>query len=312
MKKKILIAGVSGFIGRSFWQYLKKKKTLFQVFGIDARLDFNDKNIFCCNLTHSKSLQDILTRIQPDYIFHFAGGRMAHEKKLFEANILTTKSLLDVIQQIPHFHPRVIIPGSAAEYGKMPQGKKLIMECCEPKPLTWYGFVKLMQTNLGLMYFQRGMDIIVVRMFNIIGAGAPPSLVVGKFAQQIVDIEKGKSKKIIHTKNLEGRRDFLDIEDVLQALLLVVQKGKSGEIYNICSGQSIEINELLKKILSCAKVKDIVIKEDKEDASKSFDVIGSNIKLKAIANWSPKVSLTQSLKKTLQSYRRASVNKIII
>lgn len=303
MRKKVLITGVNGFIGQAFWRYLKKRRLSFDVFGLDAKLGSIDKNIFICNLSQQQKLKSILSKIAPNYIFHFAGGRMTSKRKVYESNFLATKYLLETIQKIPTIHPRIIIPGSAAEYGKVPSGKRLVKESDWSKPLNYYGIVKLKQTNLGLRYAQMGFDIIVARIFNILGADTPSTLVVGKFVKEIVAIERGMQANVIHTKNLDGRRDFLDIEDICQALLRIAQYGESGKIYNVCSGSSISIRTLLRKLLFLSKTKNIIIEEKKEASESSFDVIGSNARLRSETQWSSTISIEKSLKNTLQSYR---------
>ena len=143
----------------------------------------------------------------------------------------------------------------------------------------------------------------VVRMFNICGARTPASLVIGGFAQQIVAIEQG-AKPVIKTKNLGGQRDFLDIEDICRGIWMIARKGKRGELYNLCSGRPATIRQLLRQMLKRAKVKGIGVQENKQDSSLSFDVIGSNAKLKSIVPWSARVSLERSLENTLAGYRR--------
>jgi len=304
MRKKVFITGVKGFIGRSFYQYLRKRRPNLDVFGLDAKPGHVDKNIFTCDLRQQQKLKSLLTLISPDYIFHFAGGRMANKRKIYESNFLTTKYLFEAIKRVPNFHPRIIIPGSAAEYGKMPSGKKLVKESDLSQPLNYYGTVKLKQTNLSLQYAEMGFDIIVARMFNISGSGTPPTLAVGKFVKEIVEIEKGAKRNVICTKNLDGKRDFLDIDDICQALLMIAQNGQSGKIYNICSSRSVSIRDVLGTLLSFTKIKDITVQENKKgEAESSFDVIGSNARLKSATRWSPKISMEKSLKNTLQSYR---------
>ena len=304
MRKKALITGVNGFIGRAFWQYIKKRRSSIAVYGLDIKADYTDKNIFSCDLQQQRKLNSILTSISPDYIFHFAGGRMASKRKIYESNFLTTKYLLEAVEKVPNYRPRIIIPGSAAEYGKTPSGRRLVKESDLSRPLNYYGTVKLNQTNLSLLYAERGLDIIVARMFNISGAGAPSTLVVGKFVKEIVEIEKGAKRNVICTKNLDGKRDFLDIDDICQALLMIAQNGQSGKIYNICSSRSVSIRDVLGTLLSFTKIKDITVQENKKgEAESSFDVIGSNARLKSATRWSPKISMEKSLKNTLQSYR---------
>ncbi len=297
MKKTILITGVRGFLGSSLREFLNGHQDAFKVYGISR-----DR----CDLTRTGPLKSILRRVKPAYIFHFAGGRLSGDQQTFDANFITTKNLLETVKELNAvFKPRIIIPGSAAEYGNI-QGKRLISENCLPKPLGWYGFVKLLQTDLGLFYARQGLDVVVVRMFNICGARTPESLAIGGFAQQIVAIERG-ANPVIRTKNLGGQRDFLDIEDVCQGLWMIARKGKQGELYNLCSGRPATIRQLLRQMLKRAKVKGIGVRENKKDSSLSFDVIGSNAKLKSIVPWSARVSLERSLENTLAGYRQGAL-----
>jgi len=292
MKKTILITGAHGFLGSSLSAFLRKHQKGFKLHGI-AHED--------CDLAEPGAVKPILRRLKPAYIFHFAGGRTDDVRRMLDANFETTKNLLDAVAELG-LKTRVVIPGSAAEYGNI-HGKKLITENCLPKPLGWYGFVKLLQTNLGLFYARQGLDVVVVRMFNICGANTPASLSIGGFARQIVAIERGE-KPVIKTKNLGGKRDFLDIDDICRGLWMIARKGKAGEIYNLCSGRSSSIRTLLQRLLRSAHSRDIRVQENKQDSSLSFDVIGANAKFRSVVPWSPRVSLEQSLQNTLDSYRR--------
>lgn len=261
-----------------------------------------DVPVETCDLRRTKNLNSILSVVKPAIIFHFAGGRLSDDQATLEANFTTTKDLLDAVKALPApLRPKIIIPGSAAEYGNI-KAKGLITENCLPKPLGWYGLVKLLQTELSLCYARQGLDVVVVRMFNICGKGTPSSLAIGGFAKQVVAIERG-AEPVIRTKNLDGQRDFVDVEDVCRGLWMIAQQGKNGEIYNLCSAKPASIRDLLNRLLRLARVKNIRVEENKSDASFSFDVIGANAKLKKAVRWAPRVSLEASLKNTLSSYR---------
>jgi len=225
------------------------------------------------------------------------------EKNFLKANIMTTKSLLEVIAGTNSYSPRIIIPGSAAEYGKTVLAGKPVKESVSAWPVSFYGFVKNAQTNLGLMYARFGLDVAVARIFNVCGHGMPPSLSLGHFSKQIISIKKGNNKPILQTRCLGMKRDFLDVEDVCSAFLAIAQRGKSGEIYNVCSGRAHLIRNLLKKLVNHAQVDNIAIKES-EDGSQDVNVsIGSNAKIKRVTGWRPKINIDQSLKKTLRYYQ---------
>lgn len=302
-KRRILITGVNGFLGKALWQYLKKYYPGLRVYGLARKPGSHDCNFFICDLKHKNRIEPILTAIEPDYVFHCAGGRMAKRKELWEANVLTTKCLLEAILNMKSARPRIVIPGSAAEYGRMPSGRRKIRESDRCVPLGRYGAVKLEQTSLALGYARRGMDVVVARIFNVMGDGTPPVLAAGRFAEQIAGIEKGRSGKVIETKNLARKRDFLDIRDVCSALWTVARHGKSEQVYNVCSGRPVTVKKMLRKLLSLSKVRGIAVTEHKDDISSSFDVIGSNAKLRSLSGWSARVRMEQSLKDTLDSYR---------
>lgn len=302
MKKRVLITGIHGFIGSSLKRFLENNGRLFDIFGVSNAGD-SDEKILTLDLTHEKELCRFFKKIKPHYIFHLAGGRPDSEEKIFRSNFLTTKSLFESLIKSGCRKTRVIIPGTAAEYGNIAGDGRLISEDGGVSPTSWYGLAKYMQTSLSLTYTQKGLDVIVVRMFNIIGKGVPPTLAIGKFAREIAAIEKGVQPAVIETKNLGGKRDFLDINDVCAALIKIAQKGKKGEIYNICSGRTCLVGDLLGKLLGRARLKNISIKEDTRNLSESFGVIGSNAKLRRTISWKPVVTIERSLQETLNYYR---------
>lgn len=304
MKKRILLTGVQGFIGGALWSFLHKEGLPFEIFGIARMAKPGDKNIFSCDLTKPSEIFPILQKVRPDFIFHLTGGRISDKEKLFEANFVTTRALFEAVQKIENCAPRVIIPATAAEYGKGGLGKKQIEEDVPCQPASWYGVVKFMQTNLSLFYAQKGLDVVVARIFNVMGPATPETLSVGRFARAIALIENKKNDKIIRTRGLSGRRDFVDIRDVCSALVSVAQKGKSGEVYNVCSGTSSTIRSLLHKLLRLSTIKNIAIKEEKENLMESMDAVGSNKKIKKETRWRPVFSIGQSLQDTLDYYRR--------
>jgi len=303
VKKKVLITGVNGFIGGALWQFLEKKKFNVDISGITIKLRHANKKIFACDMTNKPKLFNYLAKNKPNTIFHLAGGRIDNQRKLYEANFLTTQSLFEAIGKIKHYQPRIIIPGTAAEYGRNNSRLKLINESAYPQPVSWYGFVKYMQTSLALMYARNGFNVVIARMFNILGYGTPSTLAMGRFSEEISLIERKVKSAVVNCGNLDGKRDFLDIEDVCSALWALARYGKSGEIYNVCSGKSYAIGDLFQKFILQSTVKNIVSKENKNSLYKSFDVIGSNSRIKRATNWKQQISIKKSLENTLNYYR---------
>ena len=303
MAKKVLITGVGGFLGSALWKYFKAKESSYEVFGIDRYKLLSSRQVLSCDLNNKKEVLKIISRVRPDYIFHLSGGRVNVEKDLLRNNVLATRSLLEVVTGVAHYYPRIIIPGSAAEYGKTPFPTVPVRETTAVRPVSFYGFAKNMQTNLGLMYARAGLDVVVARIFNVCGYGMPQVLSLGRFSRQIALIEKNKRGKVVRTKNLRMRRDFLDVQDVCSAFLKVARKGKSGEIYNVCSGNSYLMGDLLKEFIGYSKIDNIVIKEDGQRIHGVDISIGSNAKIKKTTGWKPKIDIGRSLKNTLNYHR---------
>ncbi len=299
----ILITGVNGFIGTALWNYLKGEKSSLRVFGVDIQQGNPTRNVYACDLCDPRQFRKILQRTRPKIIFHLAGGRPADENALWQVNFISTRTLLEAVAQLSGDRPRVIIPGSASEYGRVKTPQRPVTEDFPLQPLGWYGFSKYAQTSLGLMYARRGIDVRIARIFNIAGAGTPPSLAIGNFAQRIVTIERESGRPILKVGRLSGRRDFLDIEDVCSALWAIARKGKKGEVYNVCSGKTSVIRFLLRELISHAHTK-ISVQEERKAASTSFDIIGSNVKLQRATGWRLRVSLARSLENTLRYYRQ--------
>ncbi len=305
LKKKILITGVHGFIGHALWQYLHKKQKNFEIFGLTSQEFSASGRLLHCDLRFPDKIKSALQRIRPDYIFHFAGGRSKNQKEQIRLNCRLTKNLFETIKTIKNFSPRIIVPGSAAEYG-IPKAGRLIQENDPLHPVSAYGKAKRRQTQMVLQYARQGFDVIIARIFNILGEGTPARLAAGNFACQIAMIEKRQRQPVIQTESLAGGRDFLDIEDICAAVFCLMKDGKSGEIYNICSGKKIVTRELLKRLRALSKVKNITTQENETKNSSAFDVIGSNAKIKLLKRWRPKVSLEQSLRNTLETYRSSA------
>lgn len=300
----ILITGVNGFIGRALWNHFKAQRFSLKVFGIDLQRPIPEPHLLVCDLSNKRQLRKILDQVQPKVIFHLAGGRPADENMLWQANFIPTKTLLDVVAEIKNVSPCVVIPGSAAEYGQVKTPRRPVAETLEPRPLAWYGFVKYMQTSLGIMYARKGLDVRIARIFNIGGYGTPTSLALGNFAERIVRIERGEKPPLLTVGQLSGQRDFVDIEDVCGALWAIARKGKKGEVYNVCSGRSSRMRSLLRELIAYSDIKDrVVIKEEQRAYAATFDIIGSNTKIKRATGWRPQVSLEQSLKNTVRYHR---------
>ena len=308
MGKKILVTGAGGFIGTALVSFLAQKQGI-TVLGIGRRskAPSGDLQYYQIDLSNKKQLEKFLGQQKPDLIYHLAGGRAGEASELFNDNVTTTINLFEAIRVLKNYHPRVIVTGSAAECGDV-HVHRPILEDCLSHPAGLYGWVKLLQTQVGLYYASLGEDIIIALTFQYPGsAGIRPDMAAGRFAHELVRLEKSTSKAL-KVLNLGGVRDFLDIRDICTALIALSAKGKKDEMYNICSQRGIIMREFLKAMIKVSSKKGIKVKENKKNKPGVIYAVGSNLKLRKITGWKPKYTLSQSIRDTLSFYRQKSVS----
>ena len=132
-------------------------------------------------------------------------------------------------------------------------------------------------------------------------------MAAGKFAQELVSLEKSSRSKVLNVSNLSGLRDFLDIRDICEALILLSLKGKKGEVYNICSQEGIIMRGLLSAMIVASGQEGTKVEENKKNKPGVIYAVGSNVKLRKITGWKPKYNLSQSIHDTLAYYRQRPV-----
>lgn len=313
---KILITGVSGFVGSYLAELLllQKNVELYGSYLSEASLKniahIQEKiQLIQLDLQDKKKVEEVIASIQPDYIFHLAalsspGDSFDNGEEVIVNNIVTEIHVLDAVRQKNLTKCKILIVSSGDVYGIASKKNVPMDENTEFMPGNPYAVSKIAQDFVALQYFlSYKMNIVRVRPFNHIGPRQSPSFVVASFAKKIAEIEKGH-EPIITVGNLESKRDFTDVRDVVRAYSLVIDKGIVGDVYNIGSGVSYTIKEILEKLLSLT-THTITIQKDLSlyRPSDSLDKICNNAKVKKITGWTPKISLEDSLKDTLDYWR---------
>jgi GDP-4-dehydro-6-deoxy-D-mannose reductase len=303
MSKRILITGVSGFIGLALAAHLCSRKK-YKVLGVDVKASrMSGVRFTKIDLLDRKAFALFLRREKPQVIFHLAGGRFADVQAMYISNVMTTAALFETIACVKGYHPRVVVMGSAAEYGAC-SGPRLITEEMPGRIDSDYGALKLLQTTIALYFSRVGEDVVVARLFNVLGPGLPVHTAGGKFARDIVMAERGLGPSVISTGDLRGIRDFLDIRDVCSALLLLAERGRSGEIYNICSQRGVVMKDLLRQMIALSGKTGLEHHQVRRRSAGVLSSVGLCAKLKKDTAWRPRYTFRQSLKATLDHYRR--------
>lgn len=318
MPKRILVTGASGFVGSHLVEHLVALG--HEVFGT-ASSDgswlsdvIGTENVRLIDLTNQDEVFSMVEELKPEWIFHLAAMAFVGESfgRALEVMENNTRLQYIMLEAVRLYSPesRVFCVGSATEYGLLPKdiASQPITENAPLYPSNPYAVSKMTQDFLSLSYFLAyELDIIRVRPFNQIGPRQTDQFAVASFAQQIVKIERGE-QDILLVGNLEAQRDFTDVRDAVRAYVLLMEKGKSGEVYNVGSGKSVSLKTILNGLRDLAQA-DIMVQSDVARL-RPVDVpvfVADNSRLVELG-WQPSIPLDQTLSDILE-YERKQENK---
>lgn len=315
--KRVLITGVSGMVGSTLADRLAELGA-FELYGTDRGrseddfpenlLGVKDKlKLFRLDMQDELAVTDLVKEVRPDWVFHLAAAFSNPDMTEWEVihnNVLGEINLLEAVKK-SEITARVLIAGSSVVYGDGNVGM-ITDESSELKPKSLYAVSKVGQDLVGYKYFSADkMDVIRARPFNHAGARRGPAFVESAFARQVVEIEKkhgGVGE--IKVGNLDPTRDWLDVRDVVNAYIKLMEKGTAGEVYNVCSGVSRSVRELLDTLIKLSGI-DVKVIVDEGLVRKNDDpgMITSNKKLIKDTGWKQEYSFEDMCESILNYWR---------
>jgi GDP-4-dehydro-6-deoxy-D-mannose reductase len=302
MAKRVLITGGAGFVGQWLSRaMLERGWTVFAgtISGPPQRavLDSDERGAIHwtpLDVLSDDSVREAIQTSQPDCIVHLAGIAFAPEAnaapvRAFEINALGAMRLVSALGRDAVARGiRLLVIGSAEEYGAQDPSAYPIVETALLRPLTPYAVAKASQELISLQAFRgTGLQVICTRSFNHSGVGHGESYLLPTLVRRVRELPK--SGGTLRIGNGTVIRDYLHVTDVVAAYLLLLEKGLPGEVYNVCSGTGITVRELAERVLNRAGVSADIT----SDATllRPIDVpilVGDNRKLRAATGWAPK------------------------
>jgi GDP-4-dehydro-6-deoxy-D-mannose reductase len=293
-----LITGGRGFVGSWLADHLRELGD--EVVAIDREVEITDPT----------ALLGAMSAAAPDAVYHLAalthvGQSWDEPLQVLEVNIMGTAAVLAAARQCGT-DPRVLVTSSAEVYGAVTDpGLLPLRETSPTAPLTPYAASKLAaEAVVDQAFLGHGQHVITVRPFNHIGPGQTPNFAVPALAKRIVEADR-RGSPTIPVGNLSARRDFTDVRDVVRAYRLLVEAGRPGEVYNVCSGRDVSIREIADGLLKLAGttlefetdptlVRPVEVPVLRGDPTRLVDATG----------WKPEVSLDQTLADVLAYWRQ--------
>jgi GDP-4-dehydro-6-deoxy-D-mannose reductase len=312
---KALITGISGFVGSHLAEYLLENTdwevagTVFGPYGNIAPL-CGTLELYPAELSRTDVVRFILEQCRPDVLFHLAAQPLVSVSRqdpwgTLETNIRMQLNILEVVaQDMPECS--VLVVGSSEEYGMTRPDELPIDEDTPLRPLSAYAVSKVAQDLLGLQYhLTHHLHIVRARPFNHIGPRQGLGFVAPDFASQIAAIEMGLQEPTLRVGNLDARRDFSDVRDVVRAYVLLITSGRAGEVYNIGSGESHSPQEILDTLLSLSQVS-VTVQQVPERMRPSDvpEVICDASRLQRETGWQAAIPFRQSIEDIMEYWRR--------
>lgn len=314
---RVLITGITGFVGPHLAEHALSQGA--EVFGTlrwrsnrGAVAPLGSRvTLLECELRDPASVLRLIQRVRPDRIIHLAAqsfvpASMDAPHETFASNVDSTLNLLEAMRLVGGDIAFLNV-GSSEEYGLVHPDEVPVTEENPLRPNSPYAVSKVAQDLLGYQYaVSYQMRVFRTRAFNHVGPGQSDVFVLPTFARQIAEIEAGKREAVLHVGNLDARRDFTDVRDVVRAYWLVLERGAPGEVYNVCSGQAPTIREALEGLLALAKVRSISVRPDphRMRPSDAPIVCGDFRRLAAATGWRPEIPFTRTLEDILEDWRR--------
>lgn len=305
-----LVTGALGFAGRHLLTELERQ-TDWNLIGL-ARghgSPVGRARLLACDLRDADLVARVVDRYRPDIVVHLAAQSyvpksIAAPGETIANNVSAQVNLLESCRTIG-LDPTILIVGSSEEYGMIEPGDLPLGEDQPFRPVNPYAVSKIAQDMLGLQYtLAYGMRIIRARPFNHFGPGQSDRFVLSTFARQVAEAEVGRIEPAVLTGNLDARRDFLDVRDVVRAYRLLIDDGDSGVVYNIASGVSHRIGDLLAKLIGFATVPiDVRLDPARTRPSDVPEIVGDSTRLRDATGWEPYFSMEQSLLDMLNYWR---------
>lgn len=313
---RALVTGVSGFVGSHLVELLRAEHPEVEVLGLvrwrsedPQRLSLREVQILEGDLLDAVSVIRAVETAQPDLVFHLGAsssvaGSWDAPNEMVQVNVLGTLHLLEALR-MARSPARVVLACSAEAYGVVRPEELPIVEDQPFRPVSPYAVSKAAADLFGFQYHRSyGLHTVRLRLFNHCGPRQSSRFVVASLARQVAEIEAGLRAPHILVGNLEVRRDFVDVRDAVRAYWAAATAGEPGAAYNVCSGRTHSIREVLHGLLAFSPAKVDLVTDPSRRRPADLEVLqGDASAFRSLTGWAPRIPFERTLHDTLEYWR---------
>ena len=312
---RVLITGGTGFVGTHLIQFLKSNASRIAVIGSGYDTSRNEPKpgvqFYDVDIRKADDIRSVVRDISPTQIYHLAGVSAvdvswSNPRLTFEVNVLGAYNLFEAAITLPS-PPRILNVSTSQVYAS---SDGILSETSPISPSNPYAASKAMAELLLVQYRKRtGGGIVTARSFNHTGPGQTTKFVLPSIAKQFAEMEAGLRPPRLIVGNIEVKRDFTDVRDVVVAYAALLNKGRAGEVYNVCSGSAVRLADLIGKFAAICGIA-IEIKTDPERirSNEVSQIHGDSTKIRTETGWTPQISLEKTIGDLLDYWREKISN----
>jgi len=317
---RVLVTGAHGFVGGHLLDLLRAEHPDVEAFALvrprggAAPRRPGGATVLEADIDDAPAVAAAVALARPDRIVHLAGQSSVHHSWIdpgatLRTNVMGVVHLMEGVRAAS-LRPRVLVVGSADEYGIVDNGGVPVTEDTPLRPLSPYAVSKVAQGQLALEYaVPGGPEVLRTRTFPHTGPGRGEAFAESSFARQLVEVAAGRRPPVLSVGNLDAVRDFTDVRDVVRAYWALLEHGARGAarpdtVYNVCSARGVRLGDLLRRLIALAGV-EVEVRQD-PGRFRPSDIpvlVGDNQRLRAATGWEPRIALDQTLGDLLEDWR---------
>jgi len=319
---RVLVTGIEGFVGSHLAEYLLGLNdieihgtTLDEPSSGAGRRLPPGLHLHQADILDAPRFHAICADIRPHRLIHLAGQAFVptavqHPAATIQTNVMGTVSILEAVRALAEHEgtgPAALIVSSGEIYGNVPPEDQPITEAQLPAPGNPYASSKAAMDLLAQSYRRTyRLDVTVVRPFNHAGPRQSPTFVCSEFGRRFAEFAAGETAPVLHVGNVESRRDFTDVRDVVHAYWTVFDRSGEESVFNVCSGSVHAISDIIETFSEISGIRP----EVKVDAAKVRPygapvLAGSNERLRRATGWTPTIPFRQTLEDVFHYWRDA-------